>query len=426
MFYRLKRDSHISIYNGHGYIASTGLNKRSEVDESGSVFLKALSRESQTLEQLSDKLLETFIGADRAAILTDAKEFYDKFVSDGFLVKGKTQAELDAKDSTVGWNLPTNGNTINFFLPGLNTDFQGFYIYLARYIQKHHEYFYDNIRPVAFYGSFNNAIWQGGRSMIGMQPSPLYIEDTIHKINDAGVAVRFTYTNSLIEESHLNDTLCNLTMELANNGMNEVLVNSPILEKYLRANYPNFKYILSTTACERNVDKINEATKKYDLVVIDFRDNKNKSFLEKIEDKDKIEILVDEICPATCRFRKKHYEIISNVCCLQGNLAEDKCMETNKQTIKNFYESLKVNASTGLTCEEIYGDYLSMGFRNFKLEGRKVKPLFVFESLIYYLVKSESRDEVRAELADYYVDYLIKLYGGRKIPVLDQSVRKET
>ena len=424
MLYRQKKDTHISVYNGHGYITNTGLKKRSEVDVSGSVFLKALSDKPQTLEQLTDKLLETFTGADRAAILPDAQEFYDKFVEDGFLVKGETKEELDLNDSKTGWNLPVNEKTINFFLPGLNTVFQGFYIYFARYMQKHHEYFRENIRLSAFYGSFNNAIWQGGRSIIGMQPSPLDMEDTIHKINDSGVAVRYTYTNSLLEEKHLNDTLCNLTMELANNGQNEVLVNSPLLEKYLRKNYPDFKYILSTTRCERSIDKINEATEKYDLVVIDYRDNRNIDFLEKIKNKDKIEILVDDYCPAFCHFRKKHYETVSKVNLLQGNLNEGPCMETERpKGINGFYNSLEAYKATNLSADEVYGQYVDMGFKNFKLIGRDDSSLFAFESFIYYLVKPEFRDKVRDELIGYYVDYIIRYYGGNKTVRLDQPVK---
>jgi collagenase-like PrtC family protease len=69
--------------------------------------------------------------------------------------------------------------------------------------------------------------------------------------------LRFTFSNSLLEEKHIYDTYCNLIMEEADTGNNEVIVNSPILEQYLRENYPNYKYISSTTKCERNIDIIN-------------------------------------------------------------------------------------------------------------------------------------------------------------------------
>ena len=306
-------------------------------------------------------------------------------------------------------------NKINFFLPGLNPDFLDFNVYFAQYMQKYSDRFMPNIRLAAFYGSFNNAIWNGGRSVFGVPPSLHDIENAIRRINDAGIAVRYTYTNSLIQEKHLSDTFCNLTMELANNSMNEVLVNSPVLESYLRKQYPHFKYILSTTACERNVEKINEAAKKYDLVVIDYRDNRNFDFLEKIQDKGKIEILADDFCPSYCRFRKQHYEKVSRINLYLENIDECGCMETrNSESPQGFYANFEANANTTLTFDDVYGKYHDMGFKNFKLIGRDDRSLFTFESYVHYLVKPEWRDNVRDELIGHYVDYIIKSYGGNK------------
>ena len=301
-----------------------------------------------------------------------------------------------------------NNNLLHFYVPGLNTDYIDFYIYLSIYMKKFPERFMPNIHISAFYGSFNNAIWNGGRYVNGTQSSFSEIERTIKNINDAGIAARFTYTNSLIEERHLSDAYCNLTMELANNGKNEVLVNSQILETYLRKHYPNFKYILSTTACERNIDKINKATEKYDLVVIDYRDNKNYDFIKQITQKEKIEILLDEVCPSSCQFRKQHYENISKINIYNCSSKENRCL--NKDACDkhlNFYENLIANKDTNLTYEDIYGPYFDMGFRHFKLIGRNLaNPLFAFESYIYYLSKPEARDCVRYDLLDWYMDYI--------------------
>ncbi len=62
-------------------------------------FLTALSRKPQTLEALCEKILPQFKGVDRETILRDAKDFYDTLVEDGFLVKGETEAELNARDN---------------------------------------------------------------------------------------------------------------------------------------------------------------------------------------------------------------------------------------------------------------------------------------------------------------------------------------
>ena len=427
MLYKLKKDSHIRVSNDYGYITSTDLNKTNEVDESGSVFLAALSSEPQTLNQLTNKLLETFKEVDPETILSDAKDFYNNLVKDGFLVKGESERELNEKDTSCKYVQPTyNNDFLNFYLPGLDWDFLNFYVHFAKYTRRHPEKIMDNIRIASFYGTFRGAIWAGGRTSAGYAlPSPLEMETAIQKINDAGIAARYTFTNSVLEERHLADTFCNLAMELANNGKNEVLVNSPILEKYLRKNYPNFKFIQSITAVERNFDKINDATQKYDLVVIDFHDNHNLEFLDKIKDKSKIEILVNGYCPYSCSFSKKHYENISRVNCYKGNPKEGCCLMKNRKISYGFYEHIEENKKTTLNFDEVYKTYYDMGFRHFKLVGREEPSFMPFEALAYYFCKPEYRERVSSGLSFFYIEYLIKSFGGKITPDLDMSEKSE-
>lgn len=98
MLYRQKKDTYIRNYDGVGYITSTGIFNDRCTNESGTVFLCALNRTPQTLDELVDKILPAFVGVDRETIRTDAKEFYDNLVADGFIVKGETEAELNAGD----------------------------------------------------------------------------------------------------------------------------------------------------------------------------------------------------------------------------------------------------------------------------------------------------------------------------------------
>ena len=66
------------------------------------------------------------------------------------------------------------------------------------------------------------------------------------EFNSRGIPLRFTFTNPLIEEKHLSDKVCNDILKMADNGMNEVIVMSPILEQYIRENYPGYKITSST------------------------------------------------------------------------------------------------------------------------------------------------------------------------------------
>lgn len=279
-------------------------------------------------------------------------------------------------------------NQINFFIP----DFYYKYtlnLRLINLLNEHPEYFHDNIKIGAVYGSFPGAIWNGGRWLGGITTSDNILA-TIEGLNDLGVPLRFTFTNCLLEDTHVYDAYCNLIMKYADNGKNEVLVNSSMLEQYLREKYPNFKYILSTTKCERDVNKINKACEKYDFVVPDYRDNPNDEFLSKLEHKDHIELLVNAYCPPSCTQRLKHYSVLS-----ERQLKFDDCpdrIDCNFQ-YNSFFDTLEY--PTVIKADELYGKYVNMGFFNFKIEGRTVHNMDLIESYVYYLVKPEYKDKVR-------------------------------
>ncbi|MBU3848938.1 MAG: hypothetical protein IAA16_00050 [Candidatus Treponema excrementipullorum] len=74
MLYRQKKDTYIRNYDGIGYIRSTGLFTDRVVNESGTVFLTALSRKAQSLDELIEKVLPAFTGADKETLLKDGKD----------------------------------------------------------------------------------------------------------------------------------------------------------------------------------------------------------------------------------------------------------------------------------------------------------------------------------------------------------------
>ena len=87
--------------------------------------------------------------------------------------------------------------------------------------------FREGYRIGSVYGAFPGAIWNGGRVVFGITGKS-EIESILQIYNKRGIPVRFTWTNSLLEEKHLQDTYCNLIMRLADNGLNQVLVNTQI------------------------------------------------------------------------------------------------------------------------------------------------------------------------------------------------------
>ena len=114
--------------------------------------------------------------------------------------------------------------------------------------------------------------------------------------------MRYTYTNMFLDEEDLKDPYCNFCMKAADNGKNGVLVVSPLLEKYIRRNYPGFKVNSSTCKEIRDIGAVNEELKKdYHLVVLDYNFNNRFDELAKIEDRSRCEILVNAVLPSSLK-----------------------------------------------------------------------------------------------------------------------------
>lgn len=256
------------------------------------------------------------------------------------------------------------------------------------------EHFRDGYRVGSVYGTFPGAIWNGGRAVFGVSCKK-EIQTIINSYNSKGVPVRFTWTNSLLEEEHIYDTYCNLIMRLADNGLNQVLVNKKVLEDYIRKEYPNYKMISSTTKRITSMDDLkHELEQDYYLVVLDYDLNHNEEVLKEIEPyAGKLEILVNEICFPECKKRSEHYV-------QQSKMQLEYDIHTNFQCPNNtqkrkFAECCKRPA---FISNEQIGDYIKRGFCNFKIVGRGMPIDFVKESYLYYLVEEESRDVIRNKI----------------------------
>ena len=284
---------------------------------------------------------------------------------------------------------------IKFYIPSFY-EFENLNINLINLMNEKPHYFYDNIEIGAVYGTYFGAIWNGGRVVTGSLPQNqdewLSVKNNMSLYEERNIPIRFTWTNCLLNKTHLNDKFCNLIMKMADNNLNEVIVNSELLENYIREKYPNYKVISSTTKCLTSLEAINnELDKNYFLTVLDYRLNKNEEILKQIENKDKIELLINAYCPGTCKRRSEHYKKMSEAQLKNEELSFE---EFPCHILKdNFFDCLK-NEMT-ISVEELYNKYVQMGFSHFKIEGRTNHLADVLESYLYYMVKPEYKDEVR-------------------------------
>lgn len=279
------------------------------------------------------------------------------------------------------------------------------------------EYF-RGVKIVSTYGCFAPALWNGGRAIAGHTPKE-EVKWTIEEFNKRGVPIRYTFTNPSLTEADLRDPFCNRICRLAENGFNEIIINAPFLEKYIREKYPKFPLTSSTVKQIEDYDELmREFEKDYKLVVLDY--NWNNDF-EKL---DRIPKELRKRCASDM-----DEQIMINPLRTRAN-SQDPLKEATefgcKNTLMNFYQVM--NYKTFIT-RELLDKYLEMGFDNFKIEGRVLSSPNVVESYVYYLVKPEYRDLVRLELLtapkikrpdsskpkSFFIDY-----DGKEIPQKDE------
>ena len=297
-----------------------------------------------------------------------------------------------------------------FHLPGIATHFR-FNLIFATVLEQYPQYFRD-IEIASFYGAFPQSIWNGGRTQEGLCDKN-DVKAVLKAFNDKGIPVRFTFTNPALEKKHLNDKFCNMVMSLANNGLNEVIVVSPILEEYIRKYYPDFKITSST--CKRLDDGERlaaELEKDYSIVVVDYDLNNKFDILEKLPHKEKCEFLVNSNCRPACPNRKQHYY---NVGVQQINYANHMRKYPNQPYdpiifgdganqncpffTRNLFEIRDL--STNIKPADIWDKYLPMGFNQFKIEGRTAWLFNLIETYVYYMAKPEYADIARYTLIDF-------------------------
>ncbi len=280
---------------------------------------------------------------------------------------------------------------VSFYLPGF---FDRMHMQLAwiMLMEKYPEFFCENIRIGALYDAFPGSLWNGGRCVLGACDKQ-EAEYVISEFDERGISLRFTFTNSLLTREHLEDAFCNFCLEEISKPerkvRHEVLVNSPILEEYIRTYYPTVPLISSTTKQIRSITDLEEELQgDYQLVVGYKALNAGEQLLQiRPENRGRLEILLDSFCMDDCPRSKQHYEEVARAQ-LEGReprpLPGGACRAINR----DFYEFAE-NESF-ITRERLYGQLIPEGFRHFKLDGRTFTDADVIESYLYYMVREDA------------------------------------
>ena len=293
-----------------------------------------------------------------------------------------------------------------YHLPGLYEFYELYRAFLPLY-RGHREWFYDWCEIGSIYGAPADCLWGGGRVGFG-EDRP---EEAAALTREYGISARLTFSNSLLRREHLADRKCNALCALfEKNGavQNGVILCSDLLLDHLRAHYPGFYYVSSTTkvltAFRQLKDELNREAFRY--VVPDFRLNKAFGQLNALPEsqKQKLEFLCNECCWFDCPDRKACYEQVS-----RKNLGEDCgehiCLSPDAQRGYRFSDAMRNPGFIGI--DDIQNTYLPSGFSHFKIEGRSLGSAIVLEFLLYYMTKPRDQLRVREEI---YLDSALDLF----------------
>lgn len=298
------------------------------------------------------------------------------------------------KNSEINWNFEGYKKDAHFFLCGA---FEAF-TFIHDFIKKTKEFpclLKDNVIIDSVYGS-PTCIWNGGRPIV----NNYYSKEDLSTIHDAyanlDVKVRFIFTNQMLNEHDIYDRYGNLLMSMFQDLSPEVVVNSPVLEDYLRNKYPSASFISSTTKRLRKVDdQLNEFNHNYKYVCLDYDYNRNYDFLNRISrmDRKRVEILVNSSCIKGCDARVFHQKFTDERQLEFTNRGDsDKidrffevCPLMKRCSIPEFTK--EYFKETNFILPQDIDNYLEMGFSHFKIQGRDLEPHQIFAEFFPYLIK---------------------------------------
>lgn len=300
-----------------------------------------------------------------------------------------------------------------FIIPGMYEHYN-LNLSFIHLMKEHPEFFRDDVSIGAAYGNFQFCIFDGGRIFGNYRHTTKEeMEWIVNAYNDLGVPVRLIFTNPVVPEEAFTNRFGKVILDICHNGHNEIVVNNPKFEAYLKEKYPNFGYISSTTKCITSPDGLmSELDKDYKMVCWDYNLNKNKKILEAIpqDKRNKCEFLINAVCPPGCPNRKEHYRLNGLYSLSFGKpFATQDC-----PIVADTLHPIQCNSRNNISPGELYSNYTPKGYENFKIEGRT---LGVFENLCNYV-----KYMVKPEYQFFVMNQLLNEHAERKVFTNNQTI----
>ncbi len=223
--------------------------------------------------------------------------------------------------------------------------------------------------------------WNSGRVLRHLMRDAEEIRAAGLEYEKRGIALYLTFTNLLLTETHLKDPMGNALCTFATNhnptGRNAIICASDVLREHIRREFPRLRIVSSILRITADRGKgraeaYARLAEQYDEVMVHPDDVLNDTLLEKLEDKEKYILLVNEYCIRNCPLRPLHYDELSRMALdfLSHDGAEFDAKQ-NTNGCRSLY-TLLTDPKRGvlaLNTPEI-AHLRDMGFRHFKLQGR--------------------------------------------------------
>ncbi len=224
-------------------------------------------------------------------------------------------------------------------------------------------------------------VWNSGRVLKHLMREAEEMRAAGLEYERRGIAIYLTFTNLLLTQEHMKDPLGNALCTFASNhnptGRNAVILASDVLREHIRSEFPSLKLvssILKITA-ERGKGRLETYERyadQFDEVMVHPDDVFNYPLLEKLQDKERYILLVNEYCIRNCPLRALHYNTLSHTALdLLSYDSTDFEAKQNTNGCRSLYTLLtdEKRSVLALNTPEI-ARLREMGFRHFKLQGR--------------------------------------------------------
>ncbi len=247
--------------------------------------------------------------------------------------------------------------------------------------------------------------WNSGRVLRHLMREAEEMRAAGLEYEKRGIALYLTFTNLLLREEHLKDPLGNALCTFATNHnptrRNAVILASDALREHIRREFPSLRLvssILKITAerGRRTPETYARYAEQFDEVMVHPDDVLNYSLLEKLPDKERYILLINEYCIRHCPLRSMHYTSLSHTALdflsYDGSEFEARQADNGCRSLYTLLTDEK-HSVLALNTPEI-AHLRDMGFRHFKLQGRgHVNASAILFDLLRLVLRQDSRSE---------------------------------